>query len=225
MDLLSLVVDLLEELHVFSHDLGVLLLVDVLVFLKHGSEVVDVVLKILSLLRVLLVQVSVSSLLLHLFLDILLVQTNDSCLQLLKVGDVVENLKHIILEGFFVTLLLVKVLTKLLHLISKTFLTHSQIVNNQSQVLVDSVEELEFLAHFVGLLVELLDLKLSWPNVSLQLLNLVVEHELELFKLLGLLSQIINSLVLVFDGSGSLLQLTLLRLNGLLQVVCLPVKI
>lgn len=98
-------------------------------------------------------------------------------------------------------------------------MSHSQIVYNQCQVLVDSVEELELLSHLVGLFVQFLDLKLTWSDVSFELLNLVVKHELELLQLLSFLSKVVDSLVLVIDRCCSLLQLTFLRFNCLLQVI------
>ncbi len=69
---------------------------------------------------------------------------------------------------------------------------------------------LELLPHLIGLLIELLDLDLTGSDISLKLLDLVIEHELEFFKLLSLLFQIINSLILVADGSLSFLDLTFL---------------
>jgi len=66
------------------------------------------------------------------------------------------------------------------------------------------------LGHLVGLLLQLLDGLTTWPNVTLQLLDLVVEHELELLQLLGLLLQVVDALVLVLDRV-----LTLLQFDGL----------
>mmetsp|Transcript_9671 Transcript_9671/g.9386 ORF Transcript_9671/g.9386 Transcript_9671/m.9386 type:complete len:81 (+) Transcript_9671:492-734(+) len=77
----------------------------------------------------------------------------------------------------------------------------------------------QLLSHFVGLLVELLDFKLSWPNISFQLLDLVVQDELELFQLLGLLLQIIDPLVLILDGGVPFLELPVLVGDLLPQVV------
>jgi len=87
----------------------------------------------------------------------------------------------------------------MLNLIGKTLLSHSKIINNQSQVLVDSIEVLEFLSHLVGLLVEHLNFKFSRTNVSLKLLDLVIQDKFEFLKLLSLLLEINDSLVFVFD--------------------------
>jgi len=113
------------------------------------------------------------------------------------------------------------VLSKVLHLVCETLLSHSKIINDQGQVLIDSVEVLQLLSHDVGLLIELLDLKLSWTNVSLKLLDFVIKHELELLKLLSLLFQIDDSLILIFDGRISFLKLTFLTLDLLFEVVCI----
>ena len=58
-------------------------------------------------------------------------------------------------------------------------------------------------AHFIGLLVELLDFDLFGANVTLELLNLVVKHELELFQLLNLLLQLAYLDVFLFDGGDT----------------------
>ena len=58
--------------------------------------------------------------------------------------------------------------------------------------MVDSIEVLLLRPHFVCLLVQLLDLYLLRANVALQLLDLVIENELELFKLLDLFLELLN---------------------------------
>jgi hypothetical protein len=69
---------------------------------------------------------------------------------------------------------------------------------------------LELLTHFVGLLVQLLDLNFSGSNIALKFLDLVIEDELELFELLSLFLEVVNSLVLVTDGGLTLLNFALL---------------
>jgi len=76
--------------------------------------------------------------------------------------------------------------------------------------LIDTIEMLKFLSHLVSLLVEFLDFNFTGSNITLKFLDFVIEDELEFFKLLSLLFQIINSLILVADGSLSFLDLTLL---------------
>ena len=56
-----------------------------------------------------------------------------------------------------------------------------------------------------------MDLNLTGSNVTFEFLNLVVKHELELFKLLSLLLQVVDSLILVLYGVLALLDFTSLR--------------
>jgi len=107
MHFLALIVDFLKQLNILSHNFGVFLLVHILVLLKHGSQVVHVVLQVFSLLRVLLVQVGVATFLFHLLLHVLLVQADNSRLQLFKVGDVVQNFENVVFKCLLVALLLV----------------------------------------------------------------------------------------------------------------------
>ena len=192
---------------------------DVLVLLEHESQVVNVVLQVSSLLSVLFVDIGVSGLVLDLLFHVFLVQSDDSSLQLFEVSDVMENLEDIILEFLLVALLLVQLLPQVFDLGGQTLLSHSQIVNDQSQVLVHPVKMLQLLPHDVGLLLKLLDLDLSWADVSLQFLDFIIQDELELFELLSFLFKVQNSLIFVLDGGFSLLELRELRGNLLLQVV------
>lgn len=50
------------------------------------------------------------------------------------------------------------------------------------------------------MLVELLDLDLLWTDVSLELLDFVVENELELLQLLDLLLKLPDLVVFLLDG-------------------------
>ena len=107
MHLLALIVDLLQKRHVLSHDLRVLLLVDVLIFLKHCPQVVYVVLEILTLLRVLLVQICIASFSLHLLLNVFLVKSDNSSLQFLEVCDLMQALVDVVLKTLLVCFLLI----------------------------------------------------------------------------------------------------------------------
>jgi hypothetical protein len=78
---------------------------------------------------------------------------------------------------------------------------------------------LQLLSHDVGLFIELLNFKLSWTDVSLKLLDLIIKHELEFLKLLSLLFQIDDSLIFIFDSGISFLELSFLTLDLLLEVV------
>jgi hypothetical protein len=128
------------------------------------------------------------------------------------------------------------VLDELLHL----FLSIAELLNGETKLTVNSVEGAKFVVHLVGLERQVLDICLSWRNVLLQLLNLVVKHKLELLQLLSLLFEAVDNLLpvanllvlfvdfllLVFirflDRSNLLLlllELGVLVLNGAVQVV------
>lgn len=121
-----------------------------------------------------------------------------------------EALENIVLELLLETLLVIELFSQVGHLIGQTLLSHSKIINDQSQILVDTIEMLKLLPHLVCLFIELLDLNFTGSNVTLKLLNLIVEHELELLELLSFLLQIVYSLILIPNRSLSLLYLTLL---------------
>ena len=62
----------------------------------------------------------------------------------------------------------------------KTFLSHTQIIDDKRKVLIDSVEMLQFLAHFTCLFIELMDFFLTRSDISFKLFNFVIKHEFEL---------------------------------------------
>ena len=191
---------------------------NVLVLLEHKSQVVNVVLQVSSLLSVFFMDIGVSSLVLDLFFDVFLVQSDDSGFQLLEVCDMVEHFEDIVLEFLLVALLLVELLSEVLDLGGQTLLSHSEIINDKGQVLVHPIEVFQLLPHLVSLLVERLDLELSWTDVTLQLLALVVKNEFEFFKLLSLLFKINDTFVLVPDGLLSFLELIVLASFLLLEL-------
>jgi len=107
MTFFSLIIDLLQEVNVFRHDLGVVFLVHVLVFLEHLSQVFDVVLQVAAFVRILTMKIGISSLVLDLFLHILLVKADDTTLKLFEIGDVMQAIEDVIFELFLVALLLI----------------------------------------------------------------------------------------------------------------------
>lgn len=77
---------------------------------------------------------------------------------------------------------------------------------------------LVFSVHLGLLLLQLLDHLHTWPNPTLELLDLVVQHELELFQLHSLSTILINLRLLVLNRAVSFLELILHALNvGLFQ--------
>lgn len=83
---------------------------------------------------------------------------------------------------------------------------------------------LYFLVHLSCLLIQLLNSSLSWPDLSLQLLDLVIKHKLELLKLLCPLIQLGDLLLFVSDCCVTFVQLTLLTLLKL-ALVCLVIEL
>ena len=71
---------------------------------------------------------------------------------------------------------------------------------------------LQLSTHLIGLLIQLLYLNLTRPNVPLQFLYLVVQHELEFFKLLSFLLKVVDTLVFLCDCCFTFLDFLLLRL-------------
>ena len=59
--------------------------------------------------------------------------------------------------------------------------------------------------HLSFLLLKTLDNFHSRPNPALQLLDLIIEHEFELFKLLSLLAILVNLVLFVLNSTLSLL--------------------
>jgi len=132
--------------------------VNILILLKHLPEVVDIVFQVPSLIGILSMEISVSLLILHLFLNILLVKPNHTLLKFLEVCNVMQAFENVILELLLVAFLLLKLLSQVLHFVGETLLSHSEIVNDQGEVLVHSVEVFQLLSHLVSLLVQFLNL-------------------------------------------------------------------
>ena len=92
-----------------------------------------------------------------------------------------------------------------------------EIIDDVSEISINLIEMLEVLVHVICLLLQACDLHLAGGNVTLELLDLVVEHELELLQLLGLLLQLIDLLLTVTDELIFSADLSCLVLDLLLQ--------
>lgn len=97
-------------------------------------------------------------------------------------------------------------------------MAHLEIVDDQVEVCTDAMEVFDLDLHLVDLLVEGGDVVFARQNVSLQLLDLVVKHELELLELLSLLFQLNNSSILVLNSSPPRLKFIFLGLNLILEL-------
>lgn len=84
---------------------------------------------------------------------------------------------------------------------------------------------LNFDLHLINLFVQRSDIVFTRKYITLQLLDFIIKHKLELFEFLRLLFQFDNASIFVFDGSRTRSQFTLLVLdlvfelkNGLVKV-------
>lgn len=82
-----------------------------------------------------------------------------------------------------------------LNLVIHFFLVDAQTVDFESRLGVDGVENPKSVVQFTRFKVELLDLLLFGLNGSVEVLDLEIEHKLELFQLLGLFLQLVNLLL------------------------------
>ena len=91
-----------------------------------------------------------------------------------------------------------------------------KILHNQFKVRLHSAEMLHFLVHLCCLLLEGTRFFTAGPDILLELLNLVVQHKLELLQFLCPLNQTLDSGSLVVNRGLSLTQFRLLALDSLL---------
>ena len=78
---------------------------------------------------------------------------------------------------------------------------------------------LDFDGHSGHLLMQRGNVVLTRQNVTLKLLNLIVEHEFELFKLLSFLLELNDPGIFVLNSGPSGVKLCLLSLNLVLGVI------
>lgn len=197
----SHLVDALDQVHVVLHKSCVTFSV----LLKATSELTAVVLDVgfigftfTSALSTLIS--SLGPLACLLFLDPSLVEAHNAPLKFLVVGDVLDNLKNIVLETFLSEDLDVKSMSTSQVFFLKTLVAHLEILNNEFQVCADGLEVLHFDLHLIDLFVQRGDIVFTGKDIALQLLDLIIKHELELFELLRLLFEFNNASILVFDG-------------------------
>ena len=207
--LLAQLGDLVDQLHVLLHYVVVVLhisdgvgylFVDLGLFLEAFLEGVDGVLEVAFLVLVLLLDVGVDLdvldfLVLHVGVQVLV----DRPLQLVEVVDELHRPVHGVCEALYEDVVRSDLRPVLLNQLLHVLLPRPQIVNDVAEVGIDLVVVLEVLVHLVGLLLEAGDLHLAGRDVALELLDLVVEHELELLELLRLLLQLVELLLSVTD--------------------------
>ena len=197
-DLLSKVTDLLNEFHVLLHDVVIVLFVNLSLLLQALLERVDRVFEVPLLVLVLLLDVGVYLNILDLLLLYVGVEVLVDCtLKLIEiinelngaVYSVSEALNEYVIGPYLGSVLL----DKFLHLL----LPSAEIIDNITEISINLVEMLKVLVHVVGLLLETSDFHLTRGDITLKLLDLVVEDELELLEFLSLLLQLIDLLLTI----------------------------
>ena len=216
--LLLHLVDARDQLHVVLHEARVVLTV----LLQVARQLLPVVADV-GLVGVPLACLRIVSLNILLSVGLLkyprLVKLNDTLLQLLVVSDVLDDLEHVSLEAILLQRLHVELMTAIQILVLQPLVPHLEIVHDQVQVVTDALEVLHLDLHLVDTLVQGSNIVLTGQNISLELLDLVIKHKLELFKLLRLLLKLDDACVLVLNRGSSRLELLLLGLNLVLVVL------
>ena len=117
-----------------------------------------------------------------------------------------ERLIHIIFEFFNLSVLFTSFLHERFQFTFKAHLTKNKILDNELQVLVNSVEMLNFLLHLSSHLLKFSDFHFSGSNVSFEFFNFVIKHKLELFELLSLFLEFINTKFFISHGLFTILK-------------------
>lgn len=136
-----------------------------------------------------------------------------------------QTLINILTESLHITNLLIQFGLKSVKLIGQTLLSQMKIIDNKCKMQINSLEVSKFLLHLVSFLFKYSNLSFSGTNVSLEFLDLVVEHEFELLKLLRLPTKFMNLAVFVLDGVITLFHLNTLTCDSLLQSIGLLVEL
>ena len=152
-------VDFLQELNILFQYLLVFFFVVLGCVLEVVSEDLLAILQHFPPLDVLPMCISVALHVRFLFLNPLLVETDDTSLEGFEVVvAAVEDLEAVISELFHFSFLLLELFAQLLQLGRETLLTHAEVFNDEGQVLIDSLEVEDFRTHLVDLFVQGLNL-------------------------------------------------------------------
>ena len=154
--LLPHLIDSLDQVDVVVHQSSVVLTVLLQVARQLLTIVVDVSFISVSLTCVLSILIDSGNSLftLSFLLDPGLVEADDTALELLVVGDVLDNFKDIILELCLLELLEIQLLTSFQILLFETLVPHFKVIDNKVKVVTDASEMLYFDLHPVDHLVE-----------------------------------------------------------------------
>jgi len=191
---------------------------DLLLFLKSLLKRVLGVVQVPLLILVLLLDIRINFSILHwLRSDVRVKVLIDNSLQLIEVIDVLDNPVNGILEALDENVVGSNLCSVLFDQILHVLLSGSELIHNITKIGIDLVVMSQVLVHVVGLLLQSGDLHASWGDVSLQLFDFVIKHELELLELLSLLFQSVNLLLFFSDHVVFLMDREALLPNVLLE--------
>lgn len=169
---------------------------------------------------VLLLDVWVDLDVLHLLvLDIRVEILVDSILQLVEIVNVLNDPVHSVLESLDEDVVGSDLRSVLLDQVLHMLLSRPEIINDVTQVCIDLIVMSQVLIHVFSFLLQTSDLHSSWSNVTLEVLDLVVKHELELIKLLRLLLVFVNLFLMVSNDLILLDNLLLLSRDLKLKLI------
>lgn len=220
LNLSSEVRDHLDELDVLSHDVHVVLLVNLLLLFETFLQTLLGVFKVSSLVFVFLFDIWVNFDVFHFLIFYVWVQILvDGPFELVEVVNVLDDPVDGILEALHKNIVGSDFGLVLLNEFTHVLLSGSEIINNISQVGINFVIMFKISVHLVCLLLQLGDFKTSWSNISLQLFDLVIQYELEFLKFLGLFLQGVDFLFQLADGLVLVEDLNALGFDGEPQLV------
>ena len=154
-----------------------------------------------------------------LVLDVSVKELIDSDLELLMIIDVVSCPEDSILEAIDVLIIGPDDVLALLDQGLDLLLSSTEVLNHESKVGVLLVVLLKLFVHLLGASFQIVDGHLPWSDVLVELLDLEIKHEFELFELLGPLLETEDQLLLLGDDDVLLRDVLSLVLPGLLELL------
>ena len=113
---------------------------------------------------------------------------------------VLDNLINSILEVVDVSLVIANLVSVGRDCLSNQSLSNTQVLNHETKRSVNRVVLVQLLVKRASSGSETVNLKFFWRDVLPEIANFLIEHELELFKLLGLLLQVKDVFLPLMDN-------------------------
>ena len=125
---------------------------------------------------------------------------------------------HIFSETLTFVRLSVKFSSTVCVLIFKASLSHSQVIYDKAKISIhfSKVNNLTFHPGYVFM--QLLDLGLSWANISFQFLDLIIKDKFEFFQFLSLFLEFNDTIFFVMNRCLTLIEFCFLWLNLSFQI-------